>query len=247
VSKTIAILAGGLGTRVAALTGGSVPKAMLPVAGRPFIDHKLFEARRLGATRVLLLLGQGAEQLTAHLGDGTQYGVELLTVLDGPRLLGTGGAVRQAVAGLTGDIWITYGDTLLDVDLEAAEAAARARSCRAVMAVLHNRDQWQPSNASVADGRVVAYGRDESRRSEPELVSAALVHEYIDYGYTMLPTAVFDDVDAGAFDLSVIFRRLIAARDLAAFEVTERFHDIGTPAALADTDAWLQDLRNPTP
>jgi NDP-sugar pyrophosphorylase family protein len=230
VTRTIAILAGGLGTRVAALTGGTIPKAMLPVAGAPFIDHKLDEARRLGATRVVLLLAHGADQITDHVGDGARFDVPVDVVLDGDELLGTGGALRRAAAHLGDWPWITYGDTLLDVDLDAAEAHAAALACRGVMTVLHNRDALEPSNTTVTEGRVTAYAKGDPPGT----------HEYIDYGLIRLPMAAFDAVEARVFDLTVVVQGLIAARDLAAFEALEPFHDIGTPTALDETDAWLR-------
>jgi NDP-sugar pyrophosphorylase family protein len=230
VTRTIAILAGGLGTRVAALTGGTIPKAMLPVGGAPFIDHKLEEARRLGATRVVLLLGHGAGQIVEHVGDGARFGVPVTVVLDGDELLGTGGALRQAAARVGDEPWITYGDTLLDADLDAADGHAAALGCRGVMTVLHNRDELEPSNTTVEAGRVTAYAKGDPPGT----------HEHIDYGLLRLPMAAFDAVGARSFDLSVVVQDLIAAGDLAAFEVHERFHDIGTPEARSETDAWLR-------
>lgn len=230
MSRTIAILAGGLGTRVAALTGGTTPKAMLSLAGRPFIDHKLAEAQRLGADHVVLLLAHGADQIVAHVGDGGRWDLHLDVMLDGDRQLGTGGSLRQAARLLGAQVWVTYGDTLLDADLGAAEDHARAINCRAVMTVLHNRDRWEPSNASIADGRVVSYTKGDPPGT----------HEYIDYGYLLLPATSLTDVVEAAFDLRVVVQRLIEQRDMAAYEVHERFHDIGTPEALAETDAWLR-------
>ena len=229
MKRTIAILAGGLGTRIAALTGGTTPKAMLPLAGRPFIDHKLAEARRLGADRVVLLLAHGADQIEDHVGDGAPWHLEVDVMLDGDRRLGTGGSLRQAAPLFGEQVWVTYGDTLLDADLRAAERHARTIGCRAVMTVLHNRDRWEPSNTSIADGRVTSYGKGRPPGT----------HEYIDYGYLLLPVESLSDVVETAFDLQVVVQRLIEQNDMAAYEVHERFHDIGTPEAWAETEAWL--------
>jgi len=231
VTRTVAILAGGLGTRVASITGGTLPKALLPIAGAPFIDHKLHEALRLGATRVVLLLGHGAEPIVEHVGTGSRFDLDIAVVVDGDRLLGTGGALKRAAAELGEQTWITYGDTLLSADLATAEADATALGCPAVMTVLHNEDRWEPSNTSVAGGLVVGYGKGEPPGT----------HAYIDYGYVLLPTAALLVVGDDVFDLADALRPLIAARRVAAFEVSERFHDIGTPEALAETDAWLRE------
>jgi NDP-sugar pyrophosphorylase family protein len=204
---------------------------MLPIAGRPFIDHKLDEAARLRADRVVLLLAHGAEQIEAHVRTSPRdFDVEV--VLDGPTLLGTGGALKRATGSLGQRVWVTYGDTLLDADLTAAEARAADLGCRGAMTVLRNKDQWEPSNTSVEGGRVVAYSKGDPPGT----------HEYIDYGYLLIPVAALADVLEGAFDLRVVVQRLVADRDLAAFEVQERFHDIGTPEALRETDAWVRAM-----
>ena len=230
MNRTIAILAGGLGTRVATLTGGTLAKAMLPVAGAPFIDHKLAETKRLGARRVVLLLGHGSDQIESYVGDGSRWGVELVIVRDGAELLGTGGALARAAHTLGDAPWITYGDTLLDVDLDDAESHAADRGYVAVLTVLRNHDRWEPSNTTVRDGLVVAY-----RKGDP-----SGTHKHIDYGYLRIPLNELVGTDAAAFDLRVVVDRLIDSHMLLAYEAHERFHDIGTPEALSETDAWLR-------
>lgn len=229
MTRTVAILAGGLGTRVRSLTGGTKPKAMLEVAGRPFIDHKLDEVHRLGADRAVLLLGHGAPEVIDHV-NRREADVAVEVVLDGEELLGTGGALQRALGSLGERFWVTYGDTLLDADLADAEALAARMGCDGCMTVLHNRDALQPSNTSVSVGKVVAY----DKRPAPG------THEYIDYGYLLLPAAAFTLGDEGPFDLETVLQPMIVSGRLAAFEVSEGFHDIGTPEALAETDGWLR-------
>jgi D-glycero-D-manno-heptose 1,7-bisphosphate phosphatase len=98
------------------------------------------------------------------------------------------------------------------------------------MTVLRNGDRWQPSNTSVSDGRVVAY----------EKGAPPGTHAFIDYGYLLLPTAALIATSETVFDLRAVVDRLMRLGTLAAYEVSERFHDIGTPEALAETDAWLR-------
>src|SRR5689334_19376637 len=91
----VALLAGGLATRLRPITS-TIPKAMVEVAGRPFIDHQLALLRRNGIRRVVLCLGYLGEQVRAHLGDGARCGMELGYSFDGDRLRGTGGALAHA-------------------------------------------------------------------------------------------------------------------------------------------------------
>jgi MurNAc alpha-1-phosphate uridylyltransferase len=228
--RTVVVLAGGLGTRIASLTGDSMPKALLPVAGLPFLAHKLSEISRLGGERVVLLLGHRADPIVEFVGNGSRWNLEIAIVRDGGRLRGTGGAVKWAAPVLPEQFWLTYGDTLLDADLERAEHDEVMIGAAGTMTVLHNRDRWQVSNVSVDERLVVAY----DKHAVPGR------HDYIDYGYLHLPASAIMSVPVDEFDLSVALEPLIASRSLAAAVVSEPFHDIGTPDALAETERWLR-------
>ncbi len=226
----VAVLAGGLGTRLRQVTGDDLPKALVPVAGRPFIDRKLLELRDEGARDVMLLVAHGADAIRDHVGDGSALGLRVDYLEDGPDLLGTGGSLPRAVPHLGDTFWVTYGDTLLDVDVPRAETDLARDGTLALMTVLHNRDRWEPSNALVRDRRVVAYAKD------PRPPDA----EHIDYGMLLFRATAFAGFEPGAtFDLAEVLSGLVADRQLTAFEVDERFHDIGTPEALRETEAWV--------
>lgn len=226
----VAILAGGLGTRMAGVTGPRLPKAMLAVGGRPFIDHKLAQLAAEGTERVVLLLGHGAEAIAEHVA-GTAFGLEIEVIHDGDVLLGTGGAVRRALPQLGDTFWVTYGDTLLSVPQRAAEAAFRASGRQGLMTVLENHDAWDASNVAVSGDLVVEY-----RKGAPPGTFA-----FIDYGMTILAAEAVASFGAGVkFDLSEVLQRLVAHRQLSAYPVTERFHEIGSEAGYQETDRWLR-------
>jgi NDP-sugar pyrophosphorylase family protein len=227
-----AVLVGGLGTRVRHLTGDEVPKALLRVAGRPFIDHKLEELHRAGVTHVVLLVGHGADQLVAHVRDGSEYGVHVRYSCDGPTPRGTAGAVYGALPLLGPAFFLTYGDTLLDVPVASVADALRSTACSGVMTVLENADRWETSNVDVALRRVVAY----------EKLAPPGRHRFLDYGFLAFKAEAFEAV-AGreSVDLSVVIESLVARNELLAFRVRSRFHDVGTEAALRETEAWLAD------
>ncbi|HEX2039691.1 MAG TPA: sugar phosphate nucleotidyltransferase [Acidimicrobiales bacterium] len=227
----VVVLAGGLGTRVETLTGGVLPKALLPVAGRPFVDHKLEQLRHEGVSSVVLLVGHRAQPIVEHVGDGSRYGMAVRCVEDGPVLLGTGGAVRAALDSLPDAFWVTYGDTLLDAPMEDIEARFLADDVDGLMTVLHNRDRWQPSNVTIDGKRVVAYSKGDPPGT----------HEHIDYGLLLFRRDVFAALPEGRpFDLADALRPLVSARRLGAYVVTTRFRDIGTVEALAETEAELR-------
>lgn len=227
---TVALLAGGLGTRVRSLTGDHVPKALLPVAGRPFIDWKLQELRDQGVGEVVLLVGHGATALEEHLGTGARHGIDVAYVYDGPTLRGTGGALQAALDRLPEAFWVGYADTLLEVPMSEVEARFARRGCAGVMTVLCNHDEVETSNVSVEDGFVSAYDKPATPGT----------HDCIDYGMLILTQSAFESMPDGPFDLSAVVVPLIGRRELLAFEVTAAFRDVGTPEAHAATDAWLR-------
>jgi NDP-sugar pyrophosphorylase family protein len=228
----VAVLAGGLGTRMAKRTGPRLPKALLEVAGRPFIDFKLGQLAEEGATRVVMLLGHGAGAIAEHVGDGAAYGLDIEILHDGEALLGTGGAVRRALPLLGEAFWVTYGDTFLQVPMAEVEEAFRGCGRQGLMTVFKNADAWDASNVALREGLVAEY-----RKGAP-----SGTFTYIDYGMSILTAGAFAPSSPGAaFDLGEVLQSLIAGRELAGFEVAERFYEIGSEAGYEETDAYLRE------
>lgn len=228
----VAVLAGGLGTRLRELAGETLPKALVPVLGRPFLDWKLEELAAAGVEQIVLLVGHSGDRIQSHVGDGSQFGVEVTYADDGPGLRGTGGAMLDALPMLPDSFWVTYGDTLLDIDLVRAEAQFERSNADVLMTVLHNRGLWEPSNVVIDGNLVMAYSKDPT----------PLDAEYIDYGMLAFRrrawTAWSQDEP---FDLGALIAPLVAAHRVGAFEVTARFHDIGTVASLRETERYLAE------
>lgn len=234
----VAILAGGLGTRMRHRTGPRLPKAMIPVAGRPFIDWKLRQLAEQGATRVVLLTGHGADELRDHVQDGSAFGLQVALLPDGQQLLGTGGAVRRALDSLGPAFWVTFGDNLLSVPMRQIEARFDADGPTGIMTVLENRDQWDLSNVAVREGLVVEYQKGAPPGT----------YDYIDYGMTLLDAVAFLRFrDRRELDLGDVLKSLVINSQLGAFIVKERFYEIGSEEGLAATQAHLLSLRGPAP
>ncbi len=229
----VVVLCGGLGTRLRDVTGASLPKALVPVLDRPFIDHKLANLAKSGCSDVFLLVGHGAEAIRDHVGNINESALTIHTRADGASPLGTGGAVEAALDVLPRAFWVTYGDTLLRVDVPAAERRFDQREPEwlGLMTVLRNRNQWEPSNVVVDGDVVVGYSKD------PAPTGA----EHIDYGMLILTRKAFEFAAASApYDLARVIQALIERRALGAFEVEERFYSVGTPEALRETEEFLR-------
>jgi len=214
----------------------TIPKALLPVNGRPFADIQLEWLHSLGVRDVVFSIAYLGEMISDHVGDGSQFGLSVRYVSDGETYLGTAGALRKAIdaGALPPSFGVVNGDSYLSLDLDAVHRAFEVSGCPALMTVMHNRDRWDRSNAVYRDGRVIAY--DKSR---PERWRAQM--EWIDYGFIMLSAAaVTERVAPGkTADLADLMRDLSNEGRLAGYEVTERFYEIGSPQGLADLERHL--------
>src|SRR6266853_6505050 len=141
----VAILAGGLATRLRPITE-KIPKSLVPVAGEPFLAHQLRLLRAQGVPRVVLCAGHLGEMIEREFGDGAAFGIELQYSFDGPKLLGTGGAIRQAMPLLGDSFFVLYGDSFLPIDYDAVAAAGRSSGQAALMTVFRNEGAWDTSN-----------------------------------------------------------------------------------------------------
>jgi NDP-sugar pyrophosphorylase family protein len=225
----VAILAGGLATRLHPITE-HIPKALIDVGGRPFAAHQLDLLRAHGIRDVVMLVGHFGEAVRDALGDGSRYGVRLRYVFDGPVALGTGGAVRRALAELGPIFFVLYGDSYLECDYEEIARAFSRRSSAGLMTVYRNEDRFDSSNVLYADGRLLQY----DKRNRP----AGACH--IDYGLGVFRRSAFEGwPDDQPFDLSTVYQRLLADGELMAYEVMDRFFEIGSISGLEETRAHL--------
>ncbi|MCS6801315.1 MAG: nucleotidyltransferase family protein [Chloroflexota bacterium] len=228
----VAILAGGLATRLRPITE-RIPKVLIDVAGRPFAERQIALLRQNGYTRLVYLLGYLGEQVVAQLGDGSRYGVAIDYVFDGPQLRGTGGAIKAALPVLGERFFTLYGDSYLDIDYAAVERAFLASGKPALMTVFRNAGRWDRSNVVFRDGRVVCY---DKRAPTPEM-------EYLDYGLNAFEARVFDRYPADQpFDLADVQHDLAARGELAGYEVTTRFYEVGSPAGLEEAVRYFEAL-----
>lgn len=224
-----ALLAGGLATRLRPITQ-TIPKAMVEVAGRPFIDHQLALLRRNGIQHVILCLGYLGEQIEQHLGSGAQHGLHLQYSSDGDRLLGTGGALRRALPLLGEVFWVLYGDSYMDIDYQAVLGHFHAEHARGLMTVFHNDNHWDRSNVVFRNGRLLSYSK---RATTPEM-------RHIDYGATLLRRDVLASLPENTpSDVADLLSDMAARGELIGHEVTQRFYEIGSPRGLEETQRYL--------
>ncbi len=226
----MAILAGGLATRLRPLTE-HIPKSLLPINGRPFIAHQLDLLRASGITRAVVCAGFLGEQIIEYVGDGQDFGIEVKYSSEGETLLGTGGAVRRALPLLGSRFFILYGDSYLPCDYAAVFQNFRNSGKLALMTVFRNENVWDSSNVEFSDGCIRAYSKQVRT---PEM-------RYIDYGLGLFSEAAFEDVPPDMpVDLAAIYEKLLGAGQLGGHEVSQRFYEAGSRQGLEDLSRYLK-------
>jgi len=208
-----------------------VPKPLLEVAGAPFLDHQLRLLSAHGARRVVLCVGYLGELIEREIG-ARRHGIAIAYSYDAPGLDGTLGAIRRARPLLGERFLILYGDTYLRIDYRAVAESWLASGQPAVMTVLRNEGRWDASNAVLREGMVVRY---DKANPTPEM-------HWIDYGLGGLTEDALAVAPEQERDLSRLYSLLAERGELMGFEAHERFYEIGSPDALAETDAFLRGL-----
>jgi N-acetyl-alpha-D-muramate 1-phosphate uridylyltransferase len=226
----VTILAGGLATRLRPITE-KIPKSLISVAGKPFLAHQLELLRSRGIRRAVLCVGYLGEMIQQQFGDGKKFSVKLDYSFDGPKLLGTGGAIKRALPLLGEEFFVLYGDSYLPVDYAPIADFFHSSHKLACMAIYRNEGKFDTSNVVFHGGRIVVY---DKKSRLPEM-------QHIDYGLSLFKAAAFDAYSAGRpFDLAEVMDRLVREKQLAGYEVRERFYEIGSPAGLAELETLLQ-------
>ena len=234
----VVVLAGGKGTRLAPLTD-TLPKVLVPVAGKPFAEHQIDMLKQGGATSLVFAIGHFGDQIRVHLGDGSRFGIPIAYVDDGATPRGTAGCFRQAADdGVLEDRFLLiYGDSYLPVDLRPIWHSFLEANQPALMTVFHNDGRWDQSNVAMSAGRKAIALYDKQGRY-PDITL-----DHIDYGISGLTKdLVLARIPPAPaeMDLADLMHQLSLDGDLAAHVTRTRFWEIGSHAGLAElSDAMI--------
>jgi NDP-sugar pyrophosphorylase family protein len=213
----------------------TLPKALIPVAGRPFADWQLKWLGTQGVDEAIYSIGHLGDQIRRHVGDGRQWGLRVRYVDEGSDLRGTGGALRLVVeeSALAEQFLVLYGDSYLSVDLRSVWDAFTASKSAALMTVYRNDGRWERSNAVFSEGMVTRY--------EKGLTNVRSDMCYVDYGLSVFKGSTVERwiPRQAVVDLADTFTVLSAEGELAGYEAVERFYEIGSPRGLKDLEAQL--------
>lgn len=229
----VAILAGGLATRLHPVTE-KIPKALVDINGVPFIHYQLKYLKDQGIFNVVLCVGHMGDLIKESIGSGEKFGLKVTYSFDGPVLLGTGGALRQALPQLGKRFFVLYGDSFLPIQFRGVQEAFVAQGKPALMTIMENKGQWDTSNV-IYDGsklKLISYNKEAP---SPEMT-------FIDYGVSVLSAkTLYQYSESGKFELSNLYHELAKKDQLAGHQVQERFYEIGSLEGLEDTKAYFKE------
>ena len=225
-----------MATRLRPITE-KIPKLLVEVAGEPFFSHQLRLLKSAGLTHLVLCVGYLGEQIVDLYGDGSRFGVKIDYCFDGPKLLGTGGALIQALPQLGDAFYVLYGDSYLPIDYLAVGDHFQKSGRLGLMTVFENHELYDASNVDFSGGEIKVY---DKKHKTPAM-------HHIDYGLGLFRAAAFDGFPRDAVvDLAEVQKALFARHQLVGYEIGERFYEIGSHEGLNELDALLRSRQGAT-
>lgn len=223
------ILAGGLATRLRPITE-KIPKALIKINGIPFIDYQLNYLKKQGIINVVMCTGFLGEQIFKFVDNGSRYGLKVVYSNDGEKLLGTGGAIKNAATLLDDDFFILYGDSFLPIEFNPIYNKFKYNKLPALMTILENNNQWDKSNV-IFDGKQINLYDKKNYTDQMN---------YIDYGLSICKKDIFTKMTYNIFDLAEVFTSLSKESQLDFYEVHQRFYEIGSSAGISEFKEYVR-------
>lgn len=214
----LVLLSGGLATRLQPISL-SIPKALIDINGKPFIEYQLAFLKKEGITDVVICVGYLGEKIEKFVGDGKKFGINVKYSYDGDKLLGTAGAIKKALPLLSDTFFVMYGDSYLPIDFKKVSDFFESDNKQALMTVMKNNNKWDKSNVVFDGGKIIKYDKNNIT---PEM-------EFIDYGLGIFNKKYFEELrENEIFDLANLYEHLVEKKEILGYEIKERFYEIGS-------------------
>ena len=223
----VVILAGGLATRLGCLTKNQ-PKSMVRIQGKPFLAYQLELLKKAGMKEIVVCIGHLGEQIETYFGSGERHGVRLRYSVE-KTLLGTAGALKNAGYLLDDLFLVMYGDSYLPIDFGSVTRYFMSKEKLALMTVFKNHDCFERSNAAIEGDLVTRYDKQAK--------TSRMV--YVDYGASVFRKKVLEMIPEDRhYSFEELFRQLIPAKELLAYQLQERFYEIGSAQGLRQFEEY---------
>jgi MurNAc alpha-1-phosphate uridylyltransferase len=231
---TVAILAGGLGTRIRPATE-NIPKSMIEISGKPFLHWQVNLLKKSGVKNIVFCTSYKSETIEEYFGNGSRYGVSIKYSHDGKKQLGTGGAIVNALPMLGEMFMVLYGDSYLPINYSLAEECFLKSKKPALMTIYENKNQYDVSNVIFKEGILKKYSKNEKL---PEM-------NYIDFGLSFFKSTILSKYcHIRTFDLSIVFKDLSEKGLLAGFPVYSRFYEVGSFQGITDFAKFIEEKKH---
>lgn len=214
----VVILASGLGTRLRPLTL-KTPKSMLPIKGKPFLEHQLELMKKNGFQDFVVCLAYLGDQIENYFGDGQKLGIKIV-YSKGDVVFGTGGNIKIAENLLEDNFLLLYGDSFLDIDYQNLVSYFKKKGKSGVSVAFNNIPKITLNNMKVDENnQVINYNKKEEGDCN-----------FVEAGVHAFKKDILNFIPAGAnFSLEEdLFPVLIKREEMFAYPTDKRFYDIGT-------------------
>ena len=227
----IAILAGGKATRLYPTTK-TISKSMIKICRKPFFTYQIELLKKNNINNIVMCVGTFSEQIVNYFGDGKKFGVSIKYSVEKPNnLLGTAGALKNAQEYLDDTFFVTYGDSYLPIDFSIISDTFKKSGKLALMTVYKNNNNFDTSNVAINANLVTIYNKSAKDKNL----------EYIDYGLLILKKQVLDIIPSHKFvNLDFLINKLIEKTELLAYEIKERFYEIGSIDGIKDFENYIK-------
>lgn len=229
----LVILCGGLATRLG-LLAKKIPKSMILVDGKPFLEYQIEYAKQFGINDIVLCVGHISNYIENYFDDGHAFGVSIRYSYDGDKLLGPIGALKRASSYLDDVFFSLYGDSFVFVDYKNMYDVFFKKNKIGMMSVFQNFDKTDSSNLVVCDGRVVKYNNEKTKDMT-----------FIDYGVSIFRKKALDFIPKNIFfSTKDFYSKLVDLNELLAYEMKKRFYHIGNPSALKEFRSFVKNNKS---
>jgi NDP-sugar pyrophosphorylase family protein len=231
VNTCVAILAGGLATRLHPMTL-EIPKSLIKVNEYPFIGWQLNLLAKKGVKSVVLCLGHKAKEIMDFVEKEEFFGLDIEYSVEN-QSLGTGGALKYAQDKL-GDVFgVLYGDSYLPFDYKKVFLNFENSDNLGIMTIFRNENRFDRSNVMITSEGQFKYSK---KVTNSEMM-------YIDYGFSILrKESLMEFRTKDRFDLSDLFENLSNLSKMEFFEVQERFYEVGSFRGIFELESYLRGV-----
>ena len=208
------ILAGGRGIRLGGMTN-RLPKPMIDVNGRPFLEHLIMNLKENGIKDIVICAGYLHQKMVDYFKDGSILGVKITFSIE-KKILGTGGALKNAKRFLNRNFFLINGDTYLPIDYKSAWMRFRRLHKKGLIVLCRDKDR--NGNASVQENLVTRYDKKSKGM------------DFTDAGLQIFSRDVLKMIPKNCtFSLeNKIFQKLSRQGQMVAYITDKRFYDMGT-------------------